>query len=152
MYRTENLIFLFVCHSIHTRLALQNSASSSLLSPPTSTRRRGSSVMFNEFVILHTPPTIPEPQNDKNALSVEKMTQTGEGIWQVSGIFISIKLRMAKNSWTEMSFFSFLKACESLVEIIEWQKINKMMFCRWIHKFYAWRISFGSFRKFMTAQ
>jgi hypothetical protein len=58
-----------------------------LLSPPTSTRRRGSSVMFNEFVILHTPPAIPEPQNDKNALSVEKMTQTGEGIWQVSGIF-----------------------------------------------------------------
>lgn len=47
--------------------------------------------MFNEFVILHTPPTIPEPQPDKNALSVEKMTQTGgEGIWQVSGIFISI--------------------------------------------------------------
>lgn len=43
--------------------------------------------MFNEFVILHTPNTIPEPQNDKNALSVEKMTQTGEGIWQVSRIF-----------------------------------------------------------------
>jgi hypothetical protein len=43
--------------------------------------------MFNEFVILHTPPTIPEPQSDKNALSVEKMTQTGDGIWQVSGIF-----------------------------------------------------------------
>ncbi|XP_070508041.1 voltage-dependent T-type calcium channel subunit alpha-1G isoform X8 [Chironomus tepperi] len=61
-----------------------NSASSSLLSPPTSTRRRGSSVMFNEFVILHTPPKI-EPQNDKNTLSVEKMTQTGEGgIWQVN--------------------------------------------------------------------
>ena len=43
--------------------------------------------MFNEFVILHSPPAIPEPQNDKNALSVEKMTQTGEGIWQVSGFF-----------------------------------------------------------------
>lgn len=84
-----NLIFRFAYHSIRT--LLQNSASSSLLSPPTSTRRRGSSVMFNEFVILHTPPTIPEPQNDKNALSVEKMTQTGEGIWQVSGIFISIE-------------------------------------------------------------
>jgi len=40
--------------------------------------------MFNEFVILHTPPKI-EPQNDKNTLSVEKMTQTAEGgIWQVS--------------------------------------------------------------------
>lgn len=45
--------------------------------------------MFNEFVILHTPPKI-EPQNDKNTLSVEKMTQTGEGgIWQVS-IYIHI--------------------------------------------------------------
>lgn len=60
------------------------SASSSLLSPPTSTRRRGSSVMFNEYVILHTPPAIPEPQPDKNAFSLEKMTQTGDGtIWQV---------------------------------------------------------------------
>jgi hypothetical protein len=40
--------------------------------------------MFNEFVILHTPPTIPEPQNERNILTVEKMTQTSEGIWQVS--------------------------------------------------------------------
>lgn len=42
--------------------------------------------MFNEFVILHTPPTIPEPQNgnERNVLTVEKMTQTSEGIWQVS--------------------------------------------------------------------
>lgn len=40
--------------------------------------------MFNEYVILHTPPTIPEPQSDKNAFSMEKMTQTGDGtIWQV---------------------------------------------------------------------
>ena len=41
--------------------------------------------MFNEYVILHTPPNIPEPQPDKNAFSLEKMTQTGDGIWQVSG-------------------------------------------------------------------
>lgn len=40
--------------------------------------------MFNEFVILHTPPAIPEPQNERNVLTVEKMTQTSEGIWQVS--------------------------------------------------------------------
>jgi hypothetical protein len=40
--------------------------------------------MFNEFVILHTPPKIEPPPNDKNTLSAEKMTQTGEGIWQVS--------------------------------------------------------------------
>jgi len=85
------LLCFFMSHT-HTRvlkchdlfISLQNSASSSLLSPPTSTRRRGSSVMFNEFVILHTPPSIPEPQSDKNALSVEKMTQTSDGIWQVS--------------------------------------------------------------------
>lgn len=40
--------------------------------------------MFNEFVILHTPPKIEPPPSDKNTLSAEKMTQTGEGIWQVS--------------------------------------------------------------------
>lgn len=44
--------------------------------------------MFNEFVILHTPPKIEPPLNDKNTLSVEKMTQTGEGIWQVSIIVL----------------------------------------------------------------
>lgn len=44
--------------------------------------------MFNEYVILHTPPTIPEPQADKNAFSLEKMTQTGDGIWQVSGYYV----------------------------------------------------------------
>lgn len=85
--------FLFIIPFTLVRLSPQNSASSSLLSPPTSTRRRGSSVMFNEFVILHTPPTIPEPQNDKNALSVEKMTQTGDGIWQVSGIIYLLRCR-----------------------------------------------------------
>lgn len=41
--------------------------------------------MFSEYVILHTPPhTTAEPQNDRNVLSMEKMTQTSEGIWQVS--------------------------------------------------------------------
>jgi voltage-dependent calcium channel T type alpha-1G len=64
----------------------QNTAGSvGLLSPPTSQRRRGSSVMFNEYVILHTPPTIPEPNNDINSFSLEKMTQAGDGsIWQVN--------------------------------------------------------------------
>lgn len=45
--------------------------------------------MFNEYVILHTPPTIPEPTPDKNVCSSEKMTQTGDGsIWQVILIFV----------------------------------------------------------------
>ncbi|XP_055388606.1 uncharacterized protein LOC129617143 isoform X3 [Condylostylus longicornis] len=61
-----------------------NPCTSGFLSPPTSARRR-SSVMFNEYVILHTPPTIPEPTPDKNVCSSEKMTQAGDGsIWQVN--------------------------------------------------------------------
>ncbi|XP_035773976.1 voltage-dependent T-type calcium channel subunit alpha-1G-like isoform X5 [Anopheles albimanus] len=56
----------------------------SLLSPPSAGRRR-SSVMFNEYVVLHTPPTITEPAQDKNVYCVEKMTQAGDGsIWQVN--------------------------------------------------------------------
>ncbi|XP_053680471.1 voltage-dependent T-type calcium channel subunit alpha-1G [Anopheles nili] len=56
----------------------------SLLSPPSAGRRR-SSVMFNEYVVLHTPPTITEPPQDKNVYCVEKMTQAGDGsIWQVN--------------------------------------------------------------------
>lgn len=43
--------------------------------------------MFSEYVILHTPPhTTGESQADKNVVSVEKMTQTSEGIWQVSDL------------------------------------------------------------------
>lgn len=50
--------------------------------------------MFNEYVILHTPPTMPEPTPDKNICSSEKMTQTGDGsIWQV----ISDLLHKLKN-------------------------------------------------------
>ncbi|XP_049285506.1 voltage-dependent T-type calcium channel subunit alpha-1G isoform X3 [Anopheles funestus] len=56
----------------------------SLLSPPSAGRRR-SSVMFNEYVVLHTPPTITEPPQDKNVYCLEKMTQAGDGsIWQVN--------------------------------------------------------------------
>lgn len=55
------------------------------LSPPSSTRRR-SSVMFNEYVILHTPPTINDAQaNNKNVCLSEKTTQTSDGnIWKVN--------------------------------------------------------------------
>lgn len=39
--------------------------------------------MFNEYVILHTPPANHQT-NDKNICSAEKTTQTGDGnIWQV---------------------------------------------------------------------
>lgn len=92
-FKLSHYIYISTFHShFNFFFAQQNSASSSLLSPPTSTRRRGSSVMFNEFVILHTPPKIEPPQNDKNTLSAEKMTQTGDtgtGIWQVSILFPS---------------------------------------------------------------
>lgn len=145
-----NLIFRFVYHSIHTRFPpptdpsnLQNSASSSLLSPPTSTRRRGSSVMFNEFVILHTPPTIPEPQNDKNALSVEKMTQTGEGIWQVSGIFMTIKklmidlLRFVDRAEVWLGLESFKRIDLGWIQILVcWLEKQKIFFKKIISWFF----------------
>ncbi|CRK92625.1 CLUMA_CG006168, isoform A [Clunio marinus] len=97
---------------------VNNSASSSLLSPPTSTRRRGSSVMFNEFVILHTPPTIPEPQNDKNALSVEKMTQTGEGIWQVN-LPLNNSINSVTNNLNEFADLNLTEAmtCQELLAL-----------------------------------
>ncbi|GAB0089753.1 Voltage-dependent T-type calcium channel subunit alpha [Sergentomyia squamirostris] len=61
---------------------LSERSNSGFLSPPTSTRRR-SSVMFNEYVILHTPPTLPDATVEKNVS--EKMTQAGDGsIWQVN--------------------------------------------------------------------
>lgn len=56
------------------------------LSPPTSNRRR-SSVMFNEYVILHTPTAISEctTTTNKNVSLSEKTTQAGDGnIWQVT--------------------------------------------------------------------
>lgn len=62
----------------------QSPCNSGFLNAPQIIRRR-SSVAFNEYVILHTPPTIQEDQNEKKSInSVEKMTQTGDGsIWQV---------------------------------------------------------------------
>ncbi|XP_055678127.1 voltage-dependent T-type calcium channel subunit alpha-1G isoform X3 [Lutzomyia longipalpis] len=61
---------------------LSERSNSGFLSPPISTRRR-SSVMFNEYVILHTPPTVPDANVEKNVS--EKMTQAGDGsIWQVN--------------------------------------------------------------------
>ncbi|XP_021706156.1 voltage-dependent T-type calcium channel subunit alpha-1G isoform X2 [Aedes aegypti] len=63
----------------------ENNQSSSNSLSPTSSGRRRSSVMFNEYVIHHTPPTIPAPTTDKNVYCLEKMTQTSDsGIWQVS--------------------------------------------------------------------
>ncbi|XP_037808576.1 voltage-dependent T-type calcium channel subunit alpha-1G isoform X5 [Lucilia sericata] len=59
---------------------------SGFLSPPTSASRRPS-VMFNEYVLLHTPPALKEPQSsvEKTVCSSEKMTQAGDGsIWQVN--------------------------------------------------------------------
>lgn len=52
--------------------------------------------MFNEYVLLHTPPALKEPQSsvEKTVCSSEKMTQAGDGsIWQVSlklGDFLNI--------------------------------------------------------------
>lgn len=62
---------------------------SGFLSPPMSANRRRSSVMFNEYVILHTPQSmnvgadgLPDGRLGKCS---EKMTQTSDGnIWQVS--------------------------------------------------------------------
>lgn len=63
----------------------QNPCSSTYLNAcnsPTASRRR-SAVMFNEYVILHTPPANHQA-NDKNICSAEKTTQAGDGnIWQV---------------------------------------------------------------------
>ena len=61
----------------------QNSSGSEFLSPPTSARRR-SSVMFNDYVILHAPA---EEQSNKNVAMAEKTTQTADAsVWQVSFI------------------------------------------------------------------
>lgn len=65
----------------HTR------AGSGFLSPPMSANRRRSSVMFNEYVILHTPqpPNADGVPDSRLARCSEKMTQTSDGnIWQVS--------------------------------------------------------------------
>lgn len=41
--------------------------------------------MFNEYVILHTPPNVSEAQTNKNISQVEKTTQAGDGnIWKVN--------------------------------------------------------------------
>ncbi|XP_067636401.1 voltage-dependent T-type calcium channel subunit alpha-1G isoform X1 [Eurosta solidaginis] len=75
-------------------LGKSNPCTSGFLSPPTSASRRPS-VMFNEYVLLHTPPAISDPlananttttAGEKNAVcSSEKMTQAGDGsIWQVN--------------------------------------------------------------------
>lgn len=41
--------------------------------------------MFNEYVILHTPTTLPEQTSNKNVALSEKTTQAGDGnIWQVN--------------------------------------------------------------------
>lgn len=41
--------------------------------------------MFNEYVILHTPTSLPEQPANKNVISSEKTTQAGDGnIWQVN--------------------------------------------------------------------
>lgn len=64
-------------------VCFQNPCTSGFLSSPTTARRR-SAVMFNEYVILHTPPAN-QHQTDKNIFSAEKMTQTSDNsIWQVS--------------------------------------------------------------------
>lgn len=82
------LLFSFFHYSFGSFAFLLTNAKSasaiSLLSPPTSANRRRSSVMFNDYVILHTPPSMPEPSPDRNPFSLEKMTQAGDGsIWQV---------------------------------------------------------------------
>uniref|UniRef100_A0A1A9VSZ8 Ion transport domain-containing protein n=1 Tax=Glossina austeni TaxID=7395 RepID=A0A1A9VSZ8_GLOAU len=59
---------------------------SGFLSPPSATSRRPS-VMFNEYVLLHTPPALKEAATatEKTVSSSEKMTQAGDGsIWQVN--------------------------------------------------------------------
>ncbi|XP_054086828.1 uncharacterized protein LOC105219445 [Zeugodacus cucurbitae] len=75
---------------------ISNPCTSGFLSPPTSASRRPS-VMFNEYVLLHTPPAISEPltipsttttnvaEKSGGVCSSEKMTQAGDGsIWQVN--------------------------------------------------------------------
>nr|XP_036215545.1 uncharacterized protein LOC106617992 isoform X1 [Bactrocera oleae] len=77
-------------------LGKSNPCTSGFLSPPTSASRRPS-VMFNEYVLLHTPPAISEPltipsstitnvaEKSGTVCSSEKMTQAGDGsIWQVN--------------------------------------------------------------------
>ncbi|KAL9871929.1 ca[2+]-channel protein alpha[[1]] subunit T isoform 1-T4 [Glossina fuscipes fuscipes] len=59
---------------------------SGFLSPPSATSRRPS-VMFNEYVLLHTPPALKDATTatEKTVSSSEKMTQAGDGsIWQVN--------------------------------------------------------------------
>ncbi|XP_037914604.1 voltage-dependent T-type calcium channel subunit alpha-1G isoform X4 [Hermetia illucens] len=95
---------------------LINPCNSGFLSPPTSARRR-SSVMFNDYVILHTPPPIPEPTTDKNVCSSEKMTQAGDGsIWQVN-LPQSIGSHAMGNAYTDCSELSLNDAmtCQELL-------------------------------------
>lgn len=83
--------FFFSCHNkingfIKHEQQCTN-GSGEYLSPPSSARRRSSSVMFNEYVILHKPPNVSEAQTNKNISQVEKTTQAGDGnIWKVNAI------------------------------------------------------------------
>lgn len=91
-----SLLVFYVFSFTPTFPPQSNPCTSGFLSPPTSASRRPS-VMFNEYVLLHTPPAISEPltipsttttnvaQKSGTVCSSEKMTQAGDGsIWQVS--------------------------------------------------------------------
>ncbi|XP_054728206.1 uncharacterized protein LOC129237458 [Anastrepha obliqua] len=92
----QKTILLKFPSNVDSEQLISNPCTSGFLSPPTSASRRPS-VMFNEYVLLHTPPAISEALTvagttttanvaEKGAVcSSEKMTQAGDGsIWQVN--------------------------------------------------------------------
>ncbi|XP_065366192.1 voltage-dependent T-type calcium channel subunit alpha-1G isoform X2 [Calliphora vicina] len=82
----KTILLKFPQNLMETDQLITHPCTSGFLSPPTSASRRPS-VMFNEYVLLHTPPALKEPQSsvEKTVCSSEKMTQAGDGsIWQVN--------------------------------------------------------------------
>ncbi|XP_073835164.1 ca[2+]-channel protein alpha[[1]] subunit T isoform X6 [Musca autumnalis] len=83
----KTILLKFPQNLMETDQLITHPCTSGFLSPPTAGSRRPS-VMFNEYVLLHTPPALKEAApatTEKSVCSSEKMTQAGDGsIWQVN--------------------------------------------------------------------
>ncbi|XP_075158330.1 ca[2+]-channel protein alpha[[1]] subunit T [Haematobia irritans] len=82
----KTILLKFPQNLMETDQLITHPCTSGFLSPPTAGSRRPS-VMFNEYVLLHTPPALKEAPatTEKSVCSSEKMTQAGDGsIWQVN--------------------------------------------------------------------
>ncbi|XP_055525696.1 voltage-dependent T-type calcium channel subunit alpha-1G isoform X2 [Wyeomyia smithii] len=93
----------------------ENNQSVANIISPLSAGRRRSSVMFNECVVHHMPPTIPEPTADKNVYCLEKMTQTSDaGIWQVNLPSSIHTMTSAINDYSELCLTDAM-TCQELL-------------------------------------